>query len=250
MKMSCGVFAAGNRRSSWLVTCCLIMSENVRFFVHTLSTLDYKAVDIHSMLTQAHGDIISLRQVQRISKEFRDGDRIGYASEPKAGRPRSVSRHENIEPVKNLLQNDPTLSCAAMATMLDVPHSTVHRILTEDLNLISVHSRFVPHALTDVNKQNRVTCAKEIIKALRTRNIKSRLIVTDEKWVYSAPLGTAATRRSWIQPDGDRPAMTRRSISSRKHMILVAVCMDGKHYMEVLGHGETVNAARYVVLLQ
>ena len=55
-------------------------SENIKFYIHTTNMLaDISAAEIHRVLTLAHGnDIISLRRVQSLMKEYRDGGRDGY----------------------------------------------------------------------------------------------------------------------------------------------------------------------------
>ena len=55
--------------------------------------------------------------------------------------------------------------------------------------------------------------------------------------------------RSWIDADGDRPQVVRRTISDRKFMWLMAANFSGNFYFEIMGDGGSVNAQRYLQFL-
>ena len=212
------------------------------FFIITLAKNDYTSVAIHDLLCNAWGNVMTLRAVQKVVKQYKDGDRpdSSFGRATGSGRPTSVSRNDYVNAVRQLLDNDNTLSCRAIASLSDLNYRTVHRIITETLEKKSVYAKWVPHCLTSDNMSNRVIMCKEILKALRTRNIMKRLIVTDEKWVYSRAI--SHTSRAWIDPSGDRPTIARRTISDRKFMWLMASNFNNDTYFEVLSRGETVNA--------
>ena len=226
-------------------------SSHIKYFIHTMQLACKSATETHNILTDAHGDIISLRRVQSLMKEYKDGDRTDYGDGRfYSGRRMSGVRAEMIETVKEILTEDPRISTIRLAENLEISKSMVLRILKEDLDLVSNSCRFVPHKLSEGNKIERVREAKEIQKALRTRRIDDRLIVTDEKWVYDRPLGCAATRRVWVSPDGDVPQIPRRTISDKKHLVCVAVTLSGKFYIEVLENHESMDSDRYILFLK
>ena len=52
-------------------------------------------------------------------------------------------------------------------------------------------------SLADSNKRQRAVDCLEMTRVFSTeRNVRQRLIVTDEKWFYERPIGCLATRRS------------------------------------------------------
>jgi hypothetical protein len=77
-------------------------------------------------------------------------------------------------------------------------------------------------------------------------------MVVDEKWLHSEPMPPKESHRAWVDPGGggDRPEQARRIISDKKFHIIVRISFRGDYYFEVLQHGETVNAHRYVDFLQ
>ena len=116
----------------------------------------------------------------------------------------------------------------------------------------SVTGRWVPHELTEHQKEVRVKHAN-ILKVLCQKDICARLIIIDEKWVYHRTVGTKNVNRRWVAADGDRgnrATVARRTIHDAKTMILVAICFDGKFVVDMLRHGETVDSVRYVDFLK
>ena len=57
-----------------------------------------------------------------------------------------------------------------MADEFGVNRKTIRQILVEDLGKRNVASRFVPHALSDDQRHERVQYAKDIIKTARKKN--------------------------------------------------------------------------------
>ena len=66
-----------------------INARDVNLIIETLRRNNYKSTDIHRILTTAWGDeVISVRQVQRISKEYEDGNRVDFKRKPDSGKKR------------------------------------------------------------------------------------------------------------------------------------------------------------------
>ena len=216
------------------------------FFILTMVKNGYSGTQIHHWLTTAWGDCISLRRVQELCQEFRSGERASSSRIEGSGRPSSSSTEDNIERVKVLVEENPRLRCAAIEGITDIPKSSVRRILVEKLKKKSLHAKWIPHILNDGNKAARVAQAREIGKALRTRRISRRLIVVDEKWIFHRYLPPMQNNRSWVDGSGDREKVARRAISDRKTMVIWASNFEGDMYVEVIDHGSSVNAVRYI----
>jgi histone-lysine N-methyltransferase SETMAR len=221
-------------------------SENVNFFVATLCKNNFKATQIHSLLVEAWGqeNVLSLRRVQDISKEFASGERIEFKRAEGSGRKRDIRSVDNINTIKDLVENDQTITINALSEITDISWSTVQRILTEDLKKQSVCARWVPHKLSDHQKNMRVQGAQRILQEL-----EGNVIVIDEKWLYAEPMLPKENLRAWVDPGGDRPRQARRIIADKKFHIIVAMNFRCDHYFEVLQPGQTINAHRYIEFL-
>ena len=127
-------------------------TDRVNFFIATLVKNDFKATKIYNLLTTAWGEVKSLRRVQEIAKEVRDGERETCKRKDGSGRRISNSTEENIQHVRELIHADPHVSVQYISTYLEIPTTTVHRIIRNHLNMKSAFARWIPHDLTEDQK--------------------------------------------------------------------------------------------------
>jgi hypothetical protein len=66
-----------------------------------------------------------------------------------------------VDKVEEIIKEDPHATIRDIEDMLNISHGSVYKILTVNLQLTSLCSRWVPHALTADQKQQRVIIAKE-----------------------------------------------------------------------------------------
>lgn len=224
--------------------------HDINVFIHGLTMNNLTAAQIYRYIQTAWGNIISERRVREIAQEFANGDRTSYERTRGSGRQKTQKRLDLIDQVDEAITEDPHLSSRTLARMFDSSPSMIYRILTEELEVLPVCDRYVPHNLTDVHKENRVLCCREILRAFRTRNIRHRLIHVDEKWIYLRPLGSPSSRIAWVGPYGDLPTIGKRLTTEKKFLILVALNFDGLSYCKVLENGETIDSVQYIAFLR
>ena len=224
-----------------------VKPEFVNFLVKTLVDNEIAASDIHTYLINSWGEqnIPTLRHIQRLAKQFRDGERVLVKRKEGSGRPRTSRTEEHIEAVRLEVEQDNKISLNQLSDNVDLPVTTVYRILTKDLHKKSLYAKWIPHELTDANKVSRVNIANECLNTLN-----GGVVVIDEKWVYEKPHPPPQNIRAWGDSARDRPSVFRRSMSARKFHIIVGINFRGEHYTEVLEPGETVNSDRYIQFLQ
>ena len=74
------------------------------------------ANEIHKIIeTSWPDDCLSQRRVQRLCKEFKDGNRDSFERKDETGKTKSISRTENVEQVRQLLEEDSTLTVQRIA---------------------------------------------------------------------------------------------------------------------------------------
>lgn len=227
-----------------------IKTQELNVIVETLRRCEYKGTVIHNIITTAWGDnIISERRIQQIMKEYKGTERDGFDRKIGSGRPKSQKRFDLIPMIAAEIAVNKNVTCDELASIFNASHRMVYEIITNDLKKQSVQAKWVPHLLTQANKENRVICCQELIVTLNKRNIQRYLLVIDEKWFYKTPFGNAQTRRSWqdvAAPGDQRPTLPKRSTMDQKFMALVAANFEGLSYSEVLNRGQTVDSERYV----
>ena len=126
-------------------------------------------------------------------------------------------------------------------------------ILTQDLHMRNVSSVWVPHQLSNANKETRVNCAKSIRRSFFREGMESffkKLVVQDETWVYLSGQRSKRKNRCWLTRDQARPQVVRRTLSDRKVMLLVAFSPSKQFSISAVAPGESVNATRIIDFLQ
>ncbi|XP_033609316.1 protein GVQW3-like [Cryptotermes secundus] len=125
--------------------------------------LGKSAVETFPMVKTAFGDdCLSEHQVYRWHKSLLEGsEEVG--DEARAGRPSTSTTDENVTRVRELLNSDRRLSIRLMAQTLNIPKSTVHEIVTNNLQMRKVCAKLVPKVLTDDQKSRRVETCQELL---------------------------------------------------------------------------------------
>ena len=111
---------------------------------------------------------VTLRTIQIWCKSIREGI-FTPVKTPTPGRLRMTSSEANVRRVKDIIEVNPRMSAREIVNNLSLPRSTVHRILKAHFNFRNVYSVWVPHALSEDNKQQQIQCWKDIIKLFNFR---------------------------------------------------------------------------------
>ena len=79
-------------------------------------------------------------------------------------------------------------SIRELAKLTCISTTTVHQHLTQSLGFVMKHLHWVPHALTEIQKAQRVVLSKQLLRELRSvKHQGSQFIITlDESWFYLA----------------------------------------------------------------
>jgi len=103
---------------------------------------------------QAYGEhALSRSQVFKWYKAFSEGHEF-IEDEPRSGRPSTSKMDNNVEIVGALVGSDRRLTVRMITNELNLNHTTVHQILTEELAMRKLCAKFVPKNLT-IEQDNR-----------------------------------------------------------------------------------------------
>jgi len=130
--------------------------------------------------------------------------------EARPGRQFSVRNEGLIAKVRKLIQEERSVTVRLMADEFGVNRETVRQILVEDLGKRKVASRFVPHALSDDQRHERVQYAKGVIKtARRNKNFLNSIVAEDETWCFRNDPTTKRQSAEWKSPASSKGKKVR-----------------------------------------
>ena len=106
--------------------------------------------------------------------------------------------------------------------------SSVLKILCERLGLRKICACWVPHLLTDEQKQSRVRLASQVIEKYDECDQRhlEEIVTGDETWIYHFQPNSKAKNKVWVSFKGDRPVIASRCKTSNR--MLYTIFFDSK----------------------
>ena len=219
---------------------------NIKFCVKLKKT----RTETFKMLQAAYGEkCLSLPQTFRWFNRFKSGESC-VKDLARSGRPADVRTFANISRVRGMINSNRRLTIREISEDLKINQKTVNQILTKDLKMKRVGSTLVPRILTEGQKQNRVKISQDMLSMVCTdEELFSKIITTDESWVYGYDPETNRMSTQWTYPGEQKPQKAKRSKSKIKSMLLLFWDIEGIVHEEYLTPGFTVTAQYYIMVL-
>ena len=132
--------------------------------------------------------------------------------------------------------------------LLHVPKSTLQRIVSEQLYVRKMCTSWVPHALSDEQRENRVKWCKKMLKKFCKSGFAAEvnfIMRGDETWLYYYDVPTKSQSKVWIFEDEEVPVQVRKSKSIGKRMVTVFFTKGAILTNVCLEKSETVTAKWY-----
>ena len=150
------------------------------------------------------------------------------------------------------MQEDPRITGEEIEDTICISKFSAYQILTEKLAKRKVAAKFVPHCLTEEQKQNRVqTSAALFAPQFRERYVfLNRIIAIDEKWSCCYEPELKRQSAEWKSPGEDRPVKFRQTHGGPKQMLIMAYGNERLIYTHFVPVGQTVNKEYYRQFLQ
>lgn len=202
-----------------------------------------------STTTQAHHNIcqtegegaISYSTVKKWFKQFKEGNE-GLKDEPRSGRPPSV----DSDALQQAVEERPGSSTRQLAAEFGCSNSVIAENLHK-LGFVNKKGTEVPHALSQQQKNQRVTACNDLLARLEAGMQLRQLITCDEKWVY---LNNKTAERQWLKPGEHGDPIPKRGQHAPKLLLCVWWSIMGVIHFELLPDGATINSEIYQEQLQ
>jgi len=133
------------------------------------------------MLKTAFGEqAMGCSQTFQWFSRFKEG-RTSNDDDERSGRPVSTSTPEMIERVRQIIREDRCRTTDEVSMLVGISHGTCHKILTEDLKMQHVASKFVPRLLSVHQKEQRLDVCLDLKEnAANDPSFLSNVLTGDE----------------------------------------------------------------------
>ncbi|CAH1101297.1 unnamed protein product, partial [Psylliodes chrysocephalus] len=93
--------------------------------------------------------------ISRWNGEFTRG-RVNLSDEPRTDAPKSVVTQETIDALCRIIEDDRHMTYREIEASLGISKTSIQKILHEELEVKKLVSRWIPHLLTEKQKEARV----------------------------------------------------------------------------------------------
>ncbi len=133
-------------------------------------------------LCAAYGnDCLLKAQVRFWFRRFASGDEC-IKDKARTGRP--ITRQRNMQQISAALDQDRHKSICQLSEEVDLPETSVHRVLHNDLTMSKKSCKFVPHVLSAEQQRHWMRLSADNLDLLRTvPRFLEKIITCDETWV-------------------------------------------------------------------
>jgi len=207
--------------------------------------------EMHAILTDTLGEYApSYATVKNSVAKFKSGD-FSTCDAPRPGRPKTVTIPEIIDQIHELFLEYRRISAKSIAEQLDISRERVGSIIREDLDMRKLSAKWVPKCLNVDQKHQRCRSSEQLLEFFRRdpNDFLSRLVTTDETWLYHYDQKTKQQSMEWRHSGSPRPKNFRVQKSAGKVLASIFWDQDGILLIDYLPNGQTINTEYYSSLL-
>lgn len=204
------------------------------------------------MLSTAYGEY-SMKQatVYKWYNRFKDGQEL-VSSQERSGRPSTSVNEDKKVRVDELVRNNRRITVSEIEVEVGVSHGSAVLILSQ-LGYSKVCARWVPHLLSEEQRQNRVSICLQWQSRMRREgadNFLKRVVTCDETWVHHYDPENKQESSVWKHKSSPRPQKAKVCRSAGKVMHLVFFDYQGIIYDHCVQSGQTVTGNYYSSVLK
>jgi len=220
---------------------------NYRSYIKIRVSLKVDASTIFKELETSLGiNSPSFSTVKRWDKYFREGGQ-DLEDDPRSGRPATAVTSDNIERIRQLIEEDPRVSYKYIEAETFISPPAIYIIIHDRLKLRKLASRWVPYELTDAHRAQRVeACRENLAKYSKEGGRLYDIITGDESWIYHRKIERKASNYTWVAEGQSPGTVVRRGRFEAKTMITVFFKSSGVLLLDCMDEGETITSKYYL----
>lgn len=207
--------------------------------------------NIHTRLVNVYAeDAPSLTTVKNWVWEFKRG-KSTLEDEPRSGRPREATSEEMIAAARAVVEENRRASYRCIAEQLGISKDSVMQIMKNELKMRKICKVWVPHSLTQENKDMRVDFSRILYNRCMRSQEKffSQLVTMDESMLPDYEPLSRTEGKVWVFKGESAPTEVQRKKTCGKTMLIVFWDEKGVLLEHYVPRGVHVNAAYHKNLL-
>lgn len=206
------------------------------------------AKESHEILSEVFSDQApSYATAKNWFCNFRRG-RESLEDDPRSGRPAEAVTPENVSAVKQMIQSDRRVTYSEIQAKLHIGSGSLHKIIHDYLGARKLVSRWIPHMLSEEQKEARVSWCHFMKQRFNSGTSRRTwdILTGDETWIYQFDPENKLQSTMWTFEGEEPPTKCRRSRSVGKVMVATFFMRSGHVATVPLQNRRTVNSEWYV----
>ncbi|XP_054928127.1 protein GVQW3-like [Dermacentor andersoni] len=154
---------------------------NIKFCVK----LDKTATQTYELLRDAYrNETLSRARVFEWHKRF-VSERTLVEDDTRQGRPATSRNENNVALIREIVQQDRTITLRMLSDALDISKTTCQQILRENLRKRKLNARHVPHSVTQDQKDTRASVSADLFSEVeKDAAFIDSIIAEDKTWCF------------------------------------------------------------------
>lgn len=192
-----------------------------RIVIKFMTAQNMRLIDIWWRLRRVHGvHTLCQASVRNWVRKFQANPQLSCLDKAHPGCPRFARMQRKINSVRHHLGEDSRHSIRELSVLCGVSVGTTHCIITKELKLHKIASRFVPKILTNEQKQRHLQACQNNLQRLADEPLLLRNLITgDESWVHCYEPNVKQHNMVWISPQHQCPMKALCGRSTKKVML-------------------------------
>lgn len=225
--------------------------ENQHVVAKYLFLEGHSAAQIHRNFVKIFGtNAVVERTVQKWCERFNEGNFV--TEDGRTGRSQDdIETEERIAAIEEAFQESRAWTMRSLSAKLQIPVTTCHRLVTNNLKFKKLHKKWIPYELTDSQFETRVNyCKLNLLNYNQQRSRLQRTVAIDESWISLNRPPERDQSKEWRRSGEAASTVAAAKPFGSKRMLILALDFKGVCYYELLAEKETVDGSRYLEFLK
>lgn len=141
-------------------------------------------------------------------------------------------------------------SVTHLSRLVNIPTDSVRRILAINLGLRKKRAKWIPHILSDEQRETRINYSKMNLCLLqKDKTLLKRTLTIDESWVSLYSPLTKDMAMQWLLPGKAPKPMASQGLRTPKRMLILAMDCNGIAFWKLCEGDKTVTSEVYQAFL-